>query len=68
MIFTRLFSAFEIVPARDPLDHPIMDALECNSNKTGLATELKNSTVAFRVRDRSELESGWRRVRERRQT
>jgi phenylacetate 2-hydroxylase len=56
--YIRLISAFRIVPAQDRADDPILDTLECNSNKTSLTLEPKKFKVGFRVRDREALE-GW---------
>lgn len=61
--FTRLISAFEITAASKREDWPILDAMDCNSNKTGLTTEPKDFKVAFRVRDKARLDE-WIRVSE----
>lgn len=54
--FTRVILAFEIKAASDPADLPILDALDCNSHKTGLTTEPKDFKVSFRVRNKTKLE------------
>ena len=54
--FIRIISAFEVMPPRDPKDQPILNALECNANKTSLTTEPKAFKVGFRVRDKGRLE------------
>ncbi len=53
--FIRLISAFQIVPAQDRKDDPILDALECNSVKTSLTTEPKKFKVGFKPRDVASL-------------
>jgi phenylacetate 2-hydroxylase len=54
--FIRLISAFEIVPAKDRSDAPVLDALECNEKKTSLTTEPKKFKVGFKPRDVATLE------------
>lgn len=54
--FLRLICAFEMVPAQDPADRPILDALDCNATKTSLTLDPKPFKVGFRVRDRAMLE------------
>lgn len=54
--FLRLISAFEIVPAKNRADDPILDPLECNMTKTSLTLDPKPFKVGFRVRDRAKLE------------
>ncbi|KAL1988301.1 hypothetical protein VTN96DRAFT_276 [Rasamsonia emersonii] len=54
--FLRLICAFEMVPAQDPVDQPILDALDCNATKTSLTLDPKPFKVGFRVRDRARLE------------
>lgn len=54
-IFLRMITAFEFVPAQDPKDWPILDALECNSIPTALTTEPKPFKVGFRVRNKESL-------------
>ncbi|KAG9768041.1 putative cytochrome P450, partial [Aureobasidium melanogenum] len=54
--FLRMIVAFEFVPAKDPKDWPILDALECNSIPTALTTEPKPFKVGFRIRDKAALD------------
>jgi phenylacetate 2-hydroxylase len=54
--FVRLVSAFEVLPARDEADRPIMDALLANDIPTSLTMEPKLFKCGFRVRDRDVLE------------
>ena len=54
--FIRLISAFNIVPAKDRADDPILDALECNATKTSLTMDPKMFKVGFRVRDQAKLD------------
>jgi phenylacetate 2-hydroxylase len=54
--FIRLISAFEIVPAKNRSDDPILNALECNEVKTSLTTEPKKFKVGFKPRNRETLE------------
>lgn len=50
--FVRMVLAFEILPAVDPLQRPILTGpLECNANPTGLSIEPKPFKVGFRIRD-----------------
>lgn len=65
--FTRLILAFEISSASNREDWPILDAMACNSNKTGLTTEPKDFKVSFRVRDKAKLDE-WIRVSEEKTT
>lgn len=53
--FLRMITAFELVPAHDRRDDPVLDALECNSIPTALTTEPKPFKVGFRVRNRDSL-------------
>lgn len=55
--FLRLISAFEIVPAKDRADDPILDCLECNATKTSLTLDPKQFKVGFRVRDQAKLDA-----------
>ena len=55
--FIRLISAFEILPPRDSRDAPILDALECNAQKTSLTLDPKPFKVGVRVRDLGRLEA-----------
>ena len=54
--FIRLISAFQIVPAKNRADDPILDALECNAIKTSLTMEPKKFRVGFKVKDSKALE------------
>ncbi|PHH73273.1 hypothetical protein CDD80_3917 [Ophiocordyceps camponoti-rufipedis] len=47
----RLITAFEVVPARDPADAPILDAIECNAKPTSLTTDPKPFKIGLRPRD-----------------
>ncbi|KAH8897735.1 cytochrome P450 [Thozetella sp. PMI_491] len=49
--FIRLITAFEILPAKNPVDQPILNALECNAIPTSLTTEPKPFKVGLKVRD-----------------
>ena len=53
--FIRLISAFEILPAKEPKDRPILDALECNAIPTSLTTEPKPFKVGLKVRSEERL-------------
>jgi phenylacetate 2-hydroxylase len=49
--FLRMITAFEVVPAKNRADAPVLDALECNSIPTALTTEPKPFKVGFRLRN-----------------
>ncbi|PFH59211.1 hypothetical protein XA68_12670 [Ophiocordyceps unilateralis] len=49
--FLRIITAFEILPARDPADAPIMDAIECNAMPASLTTDPKPFKVGLRPRN-----------------
>ncbi|PYH87553.1 cytochrome P450 phenylacetate 2-hydroxylase [Aspergillus ellipticus CBS 707.79] len=49
--YVRLITAFEMHPARDPADRPILDAIECNEKATALTTEPRPFKVGFKPRD-----------------
>jgi phenylacetate 2-hydroxylase len=53
--YVRLITAFEISPARDPQDAPIMDCIECNSTPTSLTTDPKPFKVGLKPRDETAL-------------
>ncbi|CAH0039858.1 unnamed protein product [Clonostachys solani] len=53
--YMRLITAFEIHPARDPADRPLMDAIECSSNPTALTTEPKLFKIGLKIRSESRL-------------
>ena len=63
--FLRVFISLDILPARDPADRPVLDALDCNAQPTSLTTDPKPFKVGLRVRDRERLE-GWIRESEER--
>lgn len=54
--FLRIFMALDILPAADPADRPILDAMECNSAPTSLTTDPKPFKVGLRVREPEKLE------------
>ena len=49
--YVRLITAFRMLPARDPADAPVMDAIECSANPTSLTTDPRPFKVGFRPRD-----------------
>lgn len=55
-VFLRMLTAFEIVPANDRKDWPILDAIDCNSIPTALTTEPKPFKVGFKIRNKESLE------------
>lgn len=54
--FLRLITAFQMYPAKDVRDRPILDAIECNAIPTALTTEPKPFKVGFVARDPKKLE------------
>lgn len=57
--FTRMLMAFEILPAKDPAQRPILSGpLDCNANPSGLSIEPKHFDIGFKIRDRRKL-TGW---------
>ena len=54
--FIRLITAFQMHPARDHADRPILDAIDCNLIPTALTTEPKPFKVGFTPRDPAKLE------------
>lgn len=54
--FVRLVSAFEVGPAADPADAPVLECLGANRVPTALTMEPRAFKVRFRVRDRALLE------------
>lgn len=54
--FVRLITAFEMRPAKNPTDYPILDAIQCNAIPTALTTEPKPFKVNFVARDSQKLE------------
>lgn len=63
--FLRMIVAFELAPAKDKKDWPILDALECNSIPTALTTEPKPFKVGFRIRNKASLDRWIRESEER---
>ncbi|QSZ30137.1 hypothetical protein DSL72_004657 [Monilinia vaccinii-corymbosi] len=63
--FLRIFTAFQIVPPKDPKDRPILDALDCNKCLTGLTTDPLPFKVGLRVRDKAKLQQWMADVEER---
>lgn len=55
-VFLRMLTAFEIVPAKDTKDWPILDAIDCNSIPTALTTEPKPFKVGFKIRNKAAVE------------
>lgn len=55
-VFLRILTAFEVVPAQDQRDWPVLDAIECNSIPTALTTEPKPFKVGFKPRNRESVE------------
>ncbi|KND91804.1 Phenylacetate 2-hydroxylase [Tolypocladium ophioglossoides CBS 100239] len=53
--YIRLITAFEILPARNPADAPIMDAIECNGTPTSLTTDPKPFKVGLKARNETQL-------------
>jgi phenylacetate 2-hydroxylase len=53
--YIRLITAFEILPARDPADAPVMDAIECNATPTSLTTDPKPFKVGLKPRNEARL-------------
>ncbi|KAF2500592.1 hypothetical protein BU16DRAFT_523370 [Lophium mytilinum] len=56
VFLVRLTVAFEVVPARDIEDRPVLDALGCSENPSSLTTVPKPFKVGFKVRDRGALD------------
>lgn len=55
--FVRMLVAFEVLPAMDPSERPILTGpLECNANPSGLSIEPKAFKIGFRVRNKARLE------------
>lgn len=54
--FLRLIVAFEMVPAQNKKDWPILDALKCNNLPTSLTVEPKPFKVGLKIRNREALE------------
>ncbi|KAL9607969.1 MAG: hypothetical protein Q9167_007166 [Letrouitia subvulpina] len=56
VMFVRMVTAFEIVPAERKSDWPVLDALDCNSIPTALTTEPKPFKIGLKARDRKLME------------
>ncbi|KAF2717735.1 putative P450 monooxygenase [Polychaeton citri CBS 116435] len=54
--FLRLIVAFEILPAKDRRDWPILDALKCNNIPTSLTVEPKPFKIGLKARDAAALD------------
>ena len=55
--FIRMVLAFEILPAEDADQRPILTGpLECNANPSGLSIEPAAFNCGFRVRESADLE------------
>lgn len=54
--FVRLIVAFDVLPAKDPRDAPVLDCLGANDLPTSLTMEPKPFKVGFRARDRAALD------------
>jgi phenylacetate 2-hydroxylase len=53
--YIRIITAFEVLPAHDPKDAPIMDALDCNLVPTSLTTDPKPFKVRLKARNEAQL-------------
>jgi phenylacetate 2-hydroxylase len=54
--FVRLITAFEMLPAKNSADQPMLDCIECNAIPTSLTTDPKPFKMSFRVRNREMLD------------
>lgn len=54
-IFTRLILAFHVKQTTDPMMHPELDTIECNSVPTSMVTQPKPFQVYLAPRDQSTL-------------
>lgn len=54
--FIRLITAFQMRPAKNEADLPVLNAIECNAIPTALTTEPKPFKVGFIPRDTKTLE------------
>ncbi|KAJ6167142.1 hypothetical protein N7470_002589 [Penicillium chermesinum] len=63
--FVRLITAFQMRPAKDTKDRPILNSIECNAIPTALTTEPKPFKVGFVPRDPKKLEQWIRESDER---
>ncbi|KAF7563872.1 hypothetical protein G7046_g252 [Stylonectria norvegica] len=53
--YIRLITAFEILPARNPVDAPIIDAIECSAVPTSLTTDPKPFKIGLKARSEGKL-------------
>lgn len=53
--YIRLITAFRITQAKDPQDHPVIDAIECNRVPTALTTDPKPFKVGLEARNEPQL-------------
>lgn len=53
--YIRLITAFEILPAKNDTDHPLMDCIGCTANPTSLTTDPKPFKVGLQVRSEDKL-------------
>ena len=63
--FLRLICAYEILPAHDVNNAPILNAMECNSVRTSLSMQPKDFKVRFRPRNEAKLSEWIRKSEER---
>jgi phenylacetate 2-hydroxylase len=54
--YIRLITAFEILPAKNPNDKPILDAIKCSANPTSLTTDPKPFKVGLKIRPEARLD------------
>ena len=53
--YIRLITAFSFTQAKDPKDHPIIDAIECNRVSTSLTTDPKPFKIGLTPRNEPQL-------------
>lgn len=53
--YIRLITAFRITQAKDPKDHPVIDAIECNGVPTSLTTDPKPFKIGLKPRNKLQL-------------
>lgn len=53
--FIRLITGFQLFPAKDAADAPIMDAIECNAIPTSLTTDPKPHKIGLKPRNEAQL-------------
>jgi len=63
--FLRIITAFEVLPAKQTSDRPVLDALGCNAFPTSLTLDPKPFKVGLKVRDRGMVEKWIRDSEER---